>query len=348
MTHTSWGAPGLSRGQLTRVTGVSGLPLYVRSEISPLFQELVKRITRADRLKPGAAPRASAGGYNYRKIAGTNSWSNHAWANAADFNPATNPYKAGPLVTDFVPNKVRADAADLCMRWGGDYSGKKDAMHFEVNTARDMALARVRELQRVGGGQAAAYGVGAKGTKVREVEIRLQLLGHNTGSVDGTYDAATERAVRAFQVQAGFTGKDVDGLVGPMTLKALEFYNLPLGQPGEVSVHGSVLGLGESLLPGQVLLSPNKRTALSMQRDGNLVLRRDGKVTWSTGLRGTNRRLQGDGHLVFYVASYGVEAPVYTTGTTGKGSHFIVQDDGNAVGYAADGTPVFDTGTYVR
>jgi putative peptidoglycan binding protein len=39
--------------------------------------------------------------------------------------------------------------------------------------------------------------------------------------VDGDYGPATERAVRLFQAAAGFTGRDVDGKVGPKTTLAL-------------------------------------------------------------------------------------------------------------------------------
>lgn len=68
-------------------------------------------------------------GYANRSIAGTRTASNHSWGLAVDLNAPKNPY--GPkLVTD-----MPAWMVDLWrsrgFRWGGDYTGRKDAMHFE-------------------------------------------------------------------------------------------------------------------------------------------------------------------------------------------------------------------------
>jgi peptidoglycan hydrolase-like protein with peptidoglycan-binding domain len=40
--------------------------------------------------------------------------------------------------------------------------------------------------------------------------------------VDGIEGSATRAAVRQFQIKAGFLGADVDGIVGPKTIAALE------------------------------------------------------------------------------------------------------------------------------
>jgi hypothetical protein len=77
------------------------------------------------------------GGYNCRSITGGSGYSLHAMAIAIDLNWTTNPY--GPrLVTDMPPamviaiKAIRTRCGGQVWRWGGDFAGNKDAMHFEV------------------------------------------------------------------------------------------------------------------------------------------------------------------------------------------------------------------------
>lgn len=62
---------------------------------------------------------------------------------------------------------------------------------------------------------------GADNSAVRELQQRLAKLGYNPGPVDGIYGAKTKAAVTAFQKAQGWSGKDVDGIVGPVTLKRM-------------------------------------------------------------------------------------------------------------------------------
>ena len=61
--------------------------------------------------------------------------------------------------------------------------------------------------------------VGTSGKKVETLQRRLIELGWLDGKVTGTYDAATEQAVRAFQRRT--SGLWEDGIAGPDTLRAL-------------------------------------------------------------------------------------------------------------------------------
>lgn len=77
---------------------------------------------------------------------------------------------------------------------------------------------------------AETYRRGDTGSTVEEIQTRLSDWGYYSGSVDGIYGSATEKAVRWFQETNGLT---VDGLAGPATLEAL---GLPTGNsytPGE-------------------------------------------------------------------------------------------------------------------
>lgn len=88
--------------------------------------------------------RNNSSGFNYRKIKGTDTWSNHAFGQAVDINTVQNPYVQGRHIS---PKGARYDPAapgtfssgspvvklfkQLGWSWGGDWQGKKDYQHFE-------------------------------------------------------------------------------------------------------------------------------------------------------------------------------------------------------------------------
>jgi N-acetyl-anhydromuramyl-L-alanine amidase AmpD len=59
---------------------------------------------------------------------------------------------------------------------------------------------------------------GNSGWRVKRLQRRLEHHGYDVGELDGDFGANTERAVREFQAAKDL---DVDGVVGPMTWKAL-------------------------------------------------------------------------------------------------------------------------------
>ena len=67
------------------------------------------------------------GCFNIRRIAGSNNWSNHSWACAIDLSPATNGFNMKTTLSSVVINAFKRQGA----RWGGDYKGRKDPMHYE-------------------------------------------------------------------------------------------------------------------------------------------------------------------------------------------------------------------------
>lgn len=72
----------------------------------------------------------SVGGFNARKIAGTNKWSAHAGGYAIDINPGRNPVTYGKVKTD-MPPWMNDLANKYGLFWGGNWKGsKKDPMHF--------------------------------------------------------------------------------------------------------------------------------------------------------------------------------------------------------------------------
>jgi len=81
-------------------------------------------------------------GYAYRVIRGGSALSNHASGTAIDLNAPAHPLGARGT---FSPEQVAAIRRILTfcsgtVRWGGDYRGRKDEMHFEiVRPAKDVA-----------------------------------------------------------------------------------------------------------------------------------------------------------------------------------------------------------------
>lgn len=72
--------------------------------------------------------------------------------------------------------------------------------------------------------------LGSRGQEVRQIQQKLRQLGLYSGSVDGVYGTATQKAVRQFQKNCGITA---DGIAGPKTL-----LYLGLGSGGGSSVGG--------------------------------------------------------------------------------------------------------------
>jgi hypothetical protein len=71
----------------------------------------------------------SVGTFNWRLVRGGKTLSNHSFAGAIDFNPGQNPmgYKLKTDMPKYFINAWKSEGA----RWGGNYRGRKDAMHFE-------------------------------------------------------------------------------------------------------------------------------------------------------------------------------------------------------------------------
>lgn len=70
--------------------------------------------------------------------------------------------------------------------------------------------------------------LGSRGQEVRQIQKKLRELGLYSGSIDGIYGTATQKAVRQFQKNCGLT---VDGIAGRKTL-----LYLGLGSGGSTSV----------------------------------------------------------------------------------------------------------------
>jgi hypothetical protein len=107
---------------------------------------------------------------------------------------------------------------------------------------------------------------------------------------------------------------------------------------------------GHSLSPGQLIASCDGRFSLTLQTDGNLVLYHIGYPSvvplWSTGTTGrgtTVAVMQTDGNFVLYD---GAGHALWASGTGGNPGAFLnMQTDGNLVVYSSAGNPLWSSGT---
>src|SRR5690606_27057234 len=79
-------------------------------------------------------------GYAERPIRGSSVISNHASGTAIDLNATKHPLGASGTFTSTQVTRIREILAVTRnhVRWGGDYTGRKDEMHFEINDGRTM------------------------------------------------------------------------------------------------------------------------------------------------------------------------------------------------------------------
>jgi D-alanyl-D-alanine carboxypeptidase-like protein len=118
-----------------------GITILVHKAIAPIVEQLLEEtVAGGYRLKPG-----QCWGYANRAIRGSKRPSNHSWGLAVDLNAPANPMSV-KLITDIPPWMVELWRR-RGFRWGGDYEGRKDAMHFEFMGTPADAHRMVAELK---------------------------------------------------------------------------------------------------------------------------------------------------------------------------------------------------------
>jgi hypothetical protein len=85
--------------------------------------------------------------YAFRMVRGsTDRLSCHSSGTAIDLNATKHPLgKVGTFPAEKVP-MIRALAKKYGLKWGGDYKGRADEMHFEVEVAPSKAAALIKKL----------------------------------------------------------------------------------------------------------------------------------------------------------------------------------------------------------
>lgn len=139
-TLRNWWAPACRPPYVT-VTLHGGGKVSVRPSIVPAVQALDACLRAAGYL---TRPR-DTGAFNCRRITGGSGYSMHAYGIALDINWQSNAYSSRlrtdmPRAMTNAITAIRTNSGAVVWRWGGNYTGNKDSMHFEiVCTPRDIA-----------------------------------------------------------------------------------------------------------------------------------------------------------------------------------------------------------------
>jgi hypothetical protein len=91
-------------------------------------------------------------GYAVRKISGSSQYSNHSSGTALDLNATQHPMGVATNKT-FTKSEIdrihkRLLMYDGCIKWGGDYQSRPDAMHFEINKSLASVVNRAQTLSK--------------------------------------------------------------------------------------------------------------------------------------------------------------------------------------------------------
>ena len=147
-------------------------------------------------------------GYAERNIRGSSTTlSNHASGTAIDLNAPAHPLGTEPT-SNYSSSEISAvhRILDACVidgvrvvRWGGDYSGRKDGMHFEINAdAAHVARLASALLNPPQPGS----GIPKTGGYNKYVAAWQKLLGFGPGDRDGLWGQKTDERSRYLQVAA--------------------------------------------------------------------------------------------------------------------------------------------------
>jgi hypothetical protein len=137
-----WGDPedpSFASERITPITLKSGKTVNVNKAAAAAFEGFLGE------LEDSGYDIKSIGGYNNRNIRGTNTKSQHAFGNAIDINPYAEGNGFSPKLQTNLPPNVSEMAAKYGISWGGDWQGKKDAMHFEFTGLQPAGKTQVAE-----------------------------------------------------------------------------------------------------------------------------------------------------------------------------------------------------------
>lgn len=162
-------------------------------------------------------------GYSHRYIAGTRTWSKHAYGIAIDLNATRHPYGKRGTFSLMQQSAIRLILSKCkgLIAWGGDWRTPDD-MHFEVTGTPSAVAMWTRPGSPIPPTGRATIQRGSKGPLVIDVQQVLNRWYPRLTPlvIDGDFGPATESRVKYFQARAGLMA---DGVVGPQTWAGLGF-----------------------------------------------------------------------------------------------------------------------------
>lgn len=178
-------------------------------------------------------------GWAFRAIRGASSgYSNHASATAIDINAPAHPLGATGTWTKAQVDKIHSILEDMdgVVRWGEDYSGRKDGMHFEIDaSAKEVNSVAKRIRNKEMPGQKTWKPNTAKAVHFGRVQEQFLIAaGAQEGEIVQLNGVGLiQRALNKVLTAENIT---VDGWVGKQTLDAWGRFERALGVVGRPRV----------------------------------------------------------------------------------------------------------------
>lgn len=155
-------------------------------------------------------------GFDDKHIEGSSTISNHASGTAWDINAPKHPMGTDPAHS-FTAAQIKACRAIIAassgvLRWGGDYQGRKDGMHWEINAGGKAVASFYVKIT----GPDADLAIGDVGSNVTAMQRACNKV-PGTGpdiAADGVFGPITE--AKLIHVQSHFR-ITADGICGPVT-----------------------------------------------------------------------------------------------------------------------------------
>lgn len=218
------------------VTGTQVRVALRKGDVSVVLLELMRRYN----LEVESLRQKDTGGYNPRSIIGGGSrdLSNHASGTAVDLRWNDHPLGARGTFTAQERATITRILRDLggVVRWGANYTGRKDEMHFEINASaaaikRQADIIRARNSGKPVPASAkpkplvTKNGLTVGQARTLQAEFNRQFPAYKDTplSVDGDVGPHTIGAIKEFQRR---TGLKADGIVGPNTRAKLRQYHI--------------------------------------------------------------------------------------------------------------------------
>lgn len=160
----------------------------------------------------------------YREIRGSSTQlSNHSSATAIDLNAPKHPLGKSGTFTSSQVSKIRGKLKTYngAIRWGGDYSGRKDEMHFEINVSPSKLKSIVSNLKSGNVSIEKPNNQKPNTTvskfSVKTVKERLKKIGFYKGEINTVNDTAYRKAVSSYQRAQVWNKLTPDGIWGSKT-----------------------------------------------------------------------------------------------------------------------------------
>jgi hypothetical protein len=258
MATSQNGWPVVGQGAVTdrAILGVEFPNGWLKGDVDVVFTHLIGRLHReVEPLDDGGC-----WGWFVKNIEGSTSISNHASGTAIDYNAPAHPMGVRNTYSAGARAKIHAILADLdgVVRWGGDYTGRPDDMHFEIDKGAAAVRAVADKIRGEGGDMLVKKG--DSGEQVKFWQYVLNDLGFAV-EVDGDYGGKTEAAINAFRKANGVTTTttQITGWTGWSMLRALAAEHA--GKPGTNGKDGAPGAPGkDAVLSGTLTVTGGQLT----------------------------------------------------------------------------------------